>query len=128
LNSFLSLGRWIFPLPFAIIGLLHFMNSQTLADDVVPEYLPLKLAIVWIVGVALVAGAVAMWIGKYDKLAAVLLALLFLLLIVMVDVPDAMKGDAMSQIALSNMLKDFGLMAGAMMYGLYVAKDRTVIG
>ncbi len=104
------------------------MNSQTLADDVVPEYLPFKLAIVWIVGVALVAGAVAMWIGKYDKLAAVLLALLFLLLIVMVDVPDAMKGDAMSQIALSNMLKDFGLMAGAMMYGLYVAKDRSVIG
>lgn len=104
------------------------MNSQSLADDAVPQYLPFKLAIVWIVGVALLAGAIAMWIGKYDKLASMLLALLLLLVIVMVDVPDAMKGDAMSQIALSNMLKDFGLMAGAMMYGLYVAKDRSVVG
>ncbi len=104
------------------------MNSQSLADDAVPEYLPFKLAIVWIVGVALFAGAIGMWIGKFDKLASVLLALLLLLVIVMVDVPDAMKGDAMSQIALSNMLKDFGLMAGAMMYGLYVAKDRSLVG
>ncbi|MCC6412200.1 MAG: hypothetical protein IT270_11105 [Saprospiraceae bacterium] len=126
MNAFLSLGRWIFPLPFATIGLLHFMNSQTLADDAVPQYLPFKLAIVWIVGVALVAGAIAMWIGKYDKLASMLMALLLLLVIVMADIPDAMKGDAMSQIALSNMLKDFGLMAGAMMYGLYVAKDEKI--
>lgn len=110
------------------MGLLHFMNSQTMADDVVPEYLPFRLALVWMVGVALLTGAIAMWIGKYDKLASVLMTLILLLVIVMIDVPDAMKGNAMSQIALLMMLKNFGLMAGAMMYGLYVAKDGSVVG
>ena len=128
MNAFLSLGRWLFPLPFAIFGLFHFMSADAMAEMVVPTYMPAKVIWVYLSGAGLIAAAVSMLIGKYDKLATVLLAVFLLLLVVMVHLPGAMSGGAGSQASMSMLLKDLSLAGAAMMYALNNAKDRSIIG
>ncbi len=128
MNAFLSLGRWLFAIPFAIFGLFHFMNAQPMADYVVPAYMPAKVIWVYLSGAGLIAATVSMLIGKYDKLATTLLAVFLLLLVLMVHLPGAMAGTEASQNSVSMLLKDLSLAGAAMMYALNYAKDRSVIG
>ena len=127
MNAFLSLGRWAFPIPFAIFGLFHFMNTQALAG-VVPAYMPAKEVWVWLSGAGLIGAAVAMLIGKYDKLAATLLSVFLILLVVMVHLPGAMSGGDGAQASMSMLLKDLGLAGASMLYAANLAKDRSIIG
>lgn len=127
MNAFLSLGRWIFPVPFAVQGLLQLMNARGIAG-VVPAYMPAPLVWVYLTGFCLIAGSVSMYISKYDKLAATLTAILLIVIVLLIHVPGAMAGTEMSRVSLSMLLKDIGLAAGAMLYAQFVAKDRAVIG
>ncbi len=127
MHAFLSLGRWLFPVPFLVFGLFHFMSATQMAA-MVPNYLPAPMFFVLLSGAALSAAAISMYLGKYDKLAATLLAVYLLIVILTIHLPGAMSGAETSQMSLSMLIKDFGLMGGAMQYAAYVAKDRAVIG
>jgi uncharacterized membrane protein YphA (DoxX/SURF4 family) len=127
MNVFLSLGRWIFPVPFAMFGLMHFMNADALAAWV-PSYMPAPAIFVYLAGAGLIGAAVSMYIGKYDKLAATLLAIMLLLFVLMMHMPGAMGGGEGSDAAMGNALKDLGLAAGSMIYATTLAKDRSIIG
>lgn len=128
MNAFLSLGRWIFALPFAIFGLFHFMNADAMADYIVPTYMPAKSIFVYLSGAGLIAATVSMLIGKYDKLATTLLGIFLLLLVITVHLPGAMRGGEGAQASMSMLLKDMALAGAAMMYALNYAKDKSVIG
>ena len=125
MNAFLSLGRWIFTLPFAILGLINFMSPKTMIETFVPTYMPAPAVWVMLGGAGLVAAAVAMLIGKYDKLACTLLAIYLLAMVVMVHLPGAMGGSISAQFLL---FKDMALAGAAMLYAQHLAKDRSVIG
>lgn len=128
MNAFLSLGRWLFPLPFLVFGLFHFMNAQAMSDYVVPAYMPAKIIWVYLSGAGLIAAAVSMYLGKYDKLATTLLSVFLLLLVVMVHLPGAMAGGEGAQASTSMLLKDLGLAAASMLYATHMAKDRSIVG
>ncbi|MCE7925305.1 MAG: DoxX family membrane protein [Haliscomenobacteraceae bacterium CHB4] len=128
MNAFLSLGRWLFPVPFLVFGLFHFMNAQLMADSVVPAYMPAKIVWVFLSGGCLIAAALSMYLGKYDKLAAALLAVFLLFLVLLVDLPGAISGGEAAQNSVSMLFKDLGLAAAAMLYAVHVAKDRSVVG
>ena len=69
MNAILNLGKWLFAVPFLVFGVFHFLGAKDMAGMV-----PFGGEImVYITGVALVAAAVSMFIGKYDKLATGLL-------------------------------------------------------
>src|SRR5262245_20337222 len=123
MNAFLSLGRWIFALPFAVFGLFHFMNAGAMADYIVPAYLPAKAIFVYLSGAGLIAATVSMLIGKYDKLATTLLGIFLLLLVITVHLPGAMSGGEGAQSSMSMLLKDMALAGASMMYALNYAKD-----
>ncbi len=127
MNALLSLGRWLFAIPFAIFGLLHLMNAQGMADFVVPSYMPAKAIWVYLSGAGMIAAAVAMVTGKMDKLATVLLGIFMLLLVLMVHLPAAMN-PLTQQNGMAALLKDMALAGAAFMYAKYQAKDRSVIG
>ena len=128
MNAFLSLGRWLFIIPFAIFGLFHFMNANAMADYVVPAYLPAKVILVYLTGAALIGAAVSMVMGKYDKLAATLLAVFLILLVILIHLPGAMAGGDGAQASTSMLLKDLSLAGAAMMFAQNYAKDRSFIG
>ena len=127
MHAFLSLGRWIFPVPFAVFGLINLMNAQGMAR-VVPAYLPVPIAWVYFTGACLIAGAISMYIGKYDKLAATLIAVFLVILVLAIHLPGAMSGTEMSRTSMSMVWKDLGLAAGAMLFAQHVAKDRSFVG
>ena len=124
MGSIINLGKYIFAIPFLVFGLFHFMNAEAMS-----AMAPGGKIVVYISGVALILAAVSIVIGKLDKLACLLLALLLLLIIALVHVPGMMNAaDEMAkQASMSMMLKDIGLMGGALL-AAKTAKDNAVVG
>lgn len=120
MNGIINLGKYIFAIPFAVFGAFHFMNADAMAG--IPPFG--GKAMVYITGVALVAAAVSIIIGKLDKLASLLLGLMLLIFVFAVWMPGASGGD---QTATSMLLKDLALAGGAIMYA-GMAKDNSVVG
>lgn len=120
MNAVLSLGKYLFAIPFAVFGIFHFMNAEGMAGMAFGQ-----TALVYLTGVALIAAAVSMLIGKLDKLAAVLLALMLIIFVLAIHLGGAMDGD---QSAMSAMLKDIMLAGAALIYARSEAKDASVIG
>lgn len=124
MSVFLSLGRWLFAIPFAIFGFFHFMNASQMVD-MIPNYLPVPYFWLFLAGVGLIGASAAMLLGKYDKLAATLLGVELILFILLLHLPAIMRGE---QMAMAVLLKDLTLAGAALLYAQYVAKDRAVIG
>jgi putative oxidoreductase len=126
LNNVLNLGKWFFILPFGVFGVLHVMNAGVMAN-MVPTYFSGGSLWVYLTGFAQIAFAVSALVGKYDKLAAVLCALMLFIFILTLHLPG-LSNLQMSEMAMRNMLKDLGLIGGAMMYATQFAKDNSVVG
>lgn len=95
--------------------------------DMVPAYFSGGSLWVYLTGFAQIAFATSAILGKYDKLAATLCALMLLIFILTLHLPG-LSNMEMSKLAMTNMLKDLGLIGGAMMYASSFAKDNSIIG
>ncbi len=117
MNSIISLGKYLFAIPMAVFGIMHFG-----AADAMAAMAPGGKIMVYITGVALVLAAVSIVIGKIDKLASVLLGVMLLLFII----PHA-QNLAANEMEMANILKNIALAGGAFMYASQ-AKDNSYIG
>src|SRR5690606_24263956 len=103
MSAIYNLGRYLYDLPFAVFGIGHFMNAEMMAGMA-----PGGTVMVYITGLALIAASVSMLIGKFDKLAATLLAVMLLLFVFIIHLKSAMAGD------MSQLLKDVALAGAAL--------------
>lgn len=111
MSALSTVGRYLYAIPMAIFGLLHFMNASAMAGMV-----PVPGGVFWVylTGLALLAAAVSIAVGKHAVLATRLLGLMLLIfavsihLVGVVNAPDA----AAMQASMTNLLKDTAL-AGA---------------
>lgn len=124
MNAITNLGKYIYAIPFAIFGIMHLMNADAMAGMA-----PFGGAImVYITGVALLAAAVSIVIGKLDKLAALLLGLMLLIFALSIHLPGVTSGDeAKMMSSMPSLLKDLALAGAAWMYA-GMAKDNAVVG
>ncbi|MCG8331920.1 MAG: hypothetical protein MI974_29810 [Chitinophagales bacterium] len=120
MNAVLRLGKFLFAIPFAIFGLFHFMGAEAMKGMAFGSSI-----LVYFTGLALIAAAVSILIGKMDKLATALLGLMLLLFIFIIHLNGAMAGD---QAATMGLLKDLALAGAAWMYAGNMAKDNAIIG
>ena len=97
MNKIISFGKWLFVLPFLAFGFLHF-GPLEFSLPYVPSWLPMPAFWVYFVGVCFILFVVSVLIKKYDKLAAVLLALCLFLFVILIHIPSAMAGDFKSVI------------------------------
>ena len=136
MNAVLNLGKYLYAIPFAIFGIMHFMNADAMAGMA-----PFGGSImIYITGLALVAAAVSIIIGKYDKLAAALLGLMLLLFIIPHAIGMGIAEDAMAlahgyanaemaqQMNMVAIMKNLIMAGGAWIYASSAAKDDAVIG
>ncbi len=126
MNGILNLGKYLFAIPFAVFGVMHLFNADAMAG-----MSPFGGAImVYITGIALIAAAVSIIIGKMDKLAAALLGLFLILTALLVHANGlANAADEMAAGAsMSNLLKDISLAGAAWLYATLGAKDNAHIG
>jgi len=105
-----KVGRYLYAIPMAVFGLLHFMNGSMMAGMV-----PIPGGVVWvyIVGVALIAAAVSILTGKHAVLATRLLGLMLLIFAVSIHLMGVMGGGDGMPAAMTMLLKDTALAGGA---------------
>ena len=121
MNSIIGLGKYIFTIPFLVFGIMHFMNA-----DMMASMAPGGTIMVYISGLTMILAAISIYIGKYDKLACILLAVQLLLYILLIHAPG-LGDEATMANSLSGLLKDSGLLGGALMAASQ-AKDKSVVG
>ncbi len=127
MNFYLSLGRWLFAVPFALLGLQHFLDAPVMAESVIPNFLPAKEVFVYLTGALLIAASVSMLIGRYDKFAAVLLSVFLLSMIALFYLPNILHAPN-RDFFVPPALKDIALAGAAMMYARNYAQDRAIVG
>jgi uncharacterized membrane protein len=123
MEKILSLGKWLFVASFSFYVFLHFALPQVGVEKYVPKYLPFPLFWNYFTGAAIVAFILSAAIGKYDKLASVLLAVYLVLVTVLIHAPNAQ--DPME---LLNVFRITNMIGGALMFAQAFAKDKRVIG
>ncbi len=118
MNAILGLGKWFLIIPTLIFGVFHFTSAADMA-----AMAPGGIGMVYFTEVCLVLAAVSMLIGKYDKLATLLLGLMLLLF----SIPHVqMMADDPTQ--MSAILKNITMAGASFLYGSAYAKDNSVIG
>lgn len=119
-NQLAYAGRIIYALPFVVFGILHFMNATAMAG-IVPAYIPGGAFWVYLTGLAFLAAAVAMLVGRYVRLAGILLAAMLAIFVLTIHVPAALAGGSLGQL-----LKDTALAGGALMAASFGMGRREV--
>lgn len=121
MQTLINIGKYLFAIPLLIFGVFHFANANIMAGMA-----PFGGTItIYITGACLVAGAVAIIIGKYDKLASVLMAVLLLLfLIPHVQIMMSAADETAKSAEMVQMLKNICIAGGALAYAA-LAKDST---
>jgi len=120
-----TIGKILFALPFLVFGFSHLTGASTMAG-MVPSFMPFPVLWVYITGVALIAAAISILIGKYARIACILLAAMLLIFVFTMHIPTFMSStdENMKMIAMVSMLKDTGLAGGALIIaGLSITKD-----
>ena len=121
MDTLLKLGKYLFALPFAMFGIMHFTNADAMAGMA-----PFGGTImVYLTGVALIAAVISILIGKMDKLASFLLGVFLILTALLVHAKGL--GSENDTSAMTNMLKDLMLAGAAWLYAAYAARDSAVL-
>ncbi len=123
LSTMLKLGKYLFVLPYAVFGFLHF-GPLEFSLSYIPDYLPFPALWVYFTGVCLISFTVSAIWGKLDKLAAYLLALMMILFVLMVHIPKAIGGDFVQFIAI---FRDTAVAGAAILYAELMARDNSFV-
>ena len=122
MQSVINLGKYLFAIPLLIFGLMHYMSADQMAGMA-----PGGAIMVYFTGTCLLAGSIAIMIGKYDKLASVLVAILLLLFLIphiqgMMSATD----EGTKAMQMINILKNLSMARGALVCAA-LAKDSRYI-
>jgi putative oxidoreductase len=105
-------GIYIFAVPVGILGIVHFLLSNSIAAGL-PSFYFAPVFWVYLSGIALLAASLSIFTRKYTRLACLLLALLFFILVLTVDLPRFINNTA-SYLEISVLLKDVAIAGGAL--------------
>lgn len=122
MNKLIGLGRWLFVLPFSMYILLHFGKADVGASFV-PAWLPFPLFWNYATGICVLLFIISCVLGRYDKLASLLMALYVFLMILLVHIPRA----ATSENDLLNIFRNTIVIGGLLMYAGAYAKDKRLL-
>jgi len=111
LDKLVAVGRVLFAAPLAAFGAEHLALGRVIIGAV-PVWMPVRLLWVYFVGIALIAAALSLVLGIRVRLTATLLAIMFFLFVVMIHVPNAVRGH--DRIIWNVALRDFSFGAGAL--------------
>jgi putative oxidoreductase len=99
------IGKLLYAGPLAMFAFGHFMNAEAMSG-MVPSFLPAPIFWVYLTGLCLLLGAIAIVLGKKAKLATQLLGLMLVLFAVLIHMSGFLNGD---QVSTGMFLKDLAL-------------------
>jgi uncharacterized membrane protein YphA (DoxX/SURF4 family) len=110
------IGVILYAIVIGFFGITHFMNASGMAPYV-PSFFHGGEFWVYLTGAALIAASIAFFIGKQTRLAGILLAVFLIIIVLTIHLPAVMHApdEAASRVPLTNLIKDMGLAAGALL-------------
>lgn len=111
------LGRILFALPFGVMGVNHFIMSKIFTEQIKTSFISDGAFTIMITGVLLIIASISLILNKFVKTACIWLAALLLIFILTIHVPGLFQANW--ELALIQLLKDTGLMGGAIMIAAY---------
>jgi uncharacterized membrane protein len=90
LDKLIAAAGALYAAPLAVFGMQHLIVAQSV-QMMVPAWMPWRLFWAYLVGVALIAGALSIAVRKYVRLSASLLAAMIFLFVLMIHIPSAFK-------------------------------------
>ncbi|MGE5107216.1 MAG: DoxX family membrane protein [Sphingobacteriales bacterium] len=109
--SLTKIATIVFALTIATFGVTHLRAGEGMAG-LVPSWLPGGGTWVYITGVCLILAAISILIGKFTRIACLLLALMLIGFVLTIHLPHLMGGDQMS---MGSLLKDTAMAMAALM-------------
>lgn len=116
MKNLATIGRILFAIPFGIIGLNHFLMTDIFLG-MMSSFIPGGGYTILLTGALLIAASVCIIINKFIKIVCFSLAGLLLLFILTIHIPGLFTNNF--QVALFGLLKDTGLMGGALIIAAY---------
>ena len=113
MKNLTTIGRILYALPFAIIGLNHFLFLDFYIGNY-SSFIPLGPYTIMLTGVFMIMASISIIINKYIELSTILLALLLFIFIVTIHIPGLFNGEKY-QVALIELLKDTSLLGGSLL-------------
>ena len=104
-------GIYIFAIPVGILGIIHFIIGSSIAEGL-PGFYFAPIFWVYLSGLSLLAASISILTGKYTRLACLLLALLFFILVLTVDLPMLINNGSYTEITM--LIKDIVIGGGAL--------------
>jgi uncharacterized membrane protein len=120
MKNIATIGRILFALPFGIIGLNHFLMTDTFLG-MMSSFLPGGGYTIMLTGVFLIAASVCLILNKFIKIVCFSLAGLLFMFIITIHIPHLIyaTNSLVYQEGLFALLKDTGLMGGALIFAAY---------
>lgn len=106
-------GRLLYAVPFVVFGIMHFLNAGAMAG-VVPGWVPGGVFWVYATGAANLAAGLAIAVDKLVRPVALGLVAMLASFVAFVHAPG-LFGEGSVQMAMTSLLKDVGLMGGALL-------------
>lgn len=103
-RSLTSVGRALVAFPFVVFGIMHFYTGAQMAPAI-PGWLPWGVAWVYITGLGLVVGGLALFTTRFGRFGALILALLLVSFIVFLHIPGLTRPET-APMATTSLLKD----------------------
>lgn len=123
MEKILNTGRYIFSLSFLLYVGLHF-GSPDIGASFVPPWIPFPYFWNYFTGVCILAFIVSALTGRYDRLAAVVMALYVLLMIFLVHIPRS----ATSENDMLNIFRNIMVIGALLVFARHAAKDKRITG
>ena len=113
------IGRILFALPFGIMGLNHFLMRDFFLG-MMSSFIPGGAYTILLTGALLILASIFIILNKNIKTVCFGLAGLLFIFIITIHIPGLYNSDPkVAQYALMELLKDTGLMGGAIMIAVY---------
>lgn len=122
MKNLATIGRILFALPFGIIGLNHFLMTDIYLG-MMSSFIPGGGYTILLTGALLIAASACIIINKYIQIVCFSLAGLLLLFILTIHLPGLFTNHF--DVALFGLLKDTGLMGGALIIAAYYHPDEV---
>ena len=123
MDKIIGAGKWLFLLSFSFYVFLHLVLPDVGVQKYVPAYLPFPYFWNYLTGLAMLAFISNGIIGRFDKLAALLMVVYLLLVALLVHAPNA-GSDPMEML---NVFRITNMIGGALMYVGAFARDKRLI-
>lgn len=123
MKNLTTFGRIIFALPFAILGLNHFLFLDYYIGNV-SSFIPLGPYTVMLTGIFLIMASISIIINKYIRISTILLAIMLLIFILSIHIPGLFNEQTW-RVAFIELLKDTSLMGGSLMIAGMVSENKT---